>query len=97
MWGFAPVPGVRKPDGTIDRLVGANAMATMMIKAAKNKEASWEFMKWWTSAETQERFGREMETLLARPPGIPPPTWRLFPACRGRSKTIGPLWTSGNG
>ncbi|NLY89645.1 MAG: extracellular solute-binding protein [Firmicutes bacterium] len=64
LWGFAPVPGVRRPDGTIDRSVGSSALASMMIKATKNKEAAWEFLKWWTSAETQERFGREMETLL---------------------------------
>jgi ABC-type glycerol-3-phosphate transport system substrate-binding protein len=64
LWGFAPVPGVRRPDGSIDRSVGSSAMASMMIKATKDKEASWEFLKWWTSAETQERFGREMETLL---------------------------------
>lgn len=64
LWGFAPAPGVRRPDGSIDRSVGANAAASMMVKAAKNKEAAWEFLKWWTSAETQERFGREMETLL---------------------------------
>lgn len=64
LWGFAPVPGVRKPDGSIDRSVGADSLASMMIKAAKNKEAAWEFLKWWTSAEAQERFGLEMESLL---------------------------------
>jgi ABC-type glycerol-3-phosphate transport system substrate-binding protein len=25
---------------------------------------SWEFMKWWVSADTQVRFGREQEALL---------------------------------
>ena len=26
--------------------------------------ASWEFLKWWTGAETQAQFGREMEGIL---------------------------------
>jgi ABC-type glycerol-3-phosphate transport system substrate-binding protein len=35
-----------------------------MLKQAKDKEASWEFMKWWVSKDTQVRFGREMEGLM---------------------------------
>lgn len=32
--------------------------------AEKAMDASWEFMKWWSSAETQTSFGREMEGIL---------------------------------
>ena len=28
------------------------------------KQNSWEFMKWWANADTQVRFGREIEALL---------------------------------
>ena len=28
------------------------------------KQNAWEFMKWWVSAESQVRFGREMESVL---------------------------------
>jgi len=28
------------------------------------KKNAWEFMKWWVSADTQVRFGREMESVL---------------------------------
>ena len=28
------------------------------------KQNSWEFMKWWATADTQVRFGREIEALL---------------------------------
>ena len=35
------------------------------LKRATQRELdSWEFMKWWVSAETQVRFGREMEAVL---------------------------------
>lgn len=32
--------------------------------AEKTMDAAWEFMKWWSSAETQTSFGREMEGIL---------------------------------
>ena len=35
-----------------------------MMEQAKNKDASWEFLKWWTSKDVQVRFGREMEGLM---------------------------------
>lgn len=64
LWSFIPVPGTVKSDGTIDRSVASSGLGCMMMKACKDEKAAWEFMKWWTSAEIQERFGREMESLL---------------------------------
>jgi ABC-type glycerol-3-phosphate transport system substrate-binding protein len=64
LWGFAPVPGTLQPDGTIRRDVPGGGSGTIMLKSAKDKEAAWEFMKWWTSDEVQTKFGREMESLM---------------------------------
>ncbi len=64
LWGFAPIPGTRQPDGSIRRDVASMGMAVLMLEKAKDKEAAWEFMKWWTSEETQVKFGREMEGLM---------------------------------
>ncbi|WP_152394181.1 extracellular solute-binding protein [Paenibacillus guangzhouensis] len=61
LWAFAPVPGTKTADGTIRRETGSGGSATVMFKKTKNKEAAWEFMKWWTSKETQIAFGRQME------------------------------------
>jgi len=44
--------------------VTSTGVGTIMLKNAQDKEAAWEFMKWWTSAETQTKFGREMEGLM---------------------------------
>jgi len=30
----------------------------------QKKQNSWQFMKWWANADTQVRFGREIEALL---------------------------------
>lgn len=64
MWGFAPVPGTEQEDGTLRRDVPSTGVGTIMLQNAEDKEAAWEFMKWWTSAEIQTKFGREMEGLM---------------------------------
>lgn len=69
-WDFTLVPGTVRPDGTIDRSLPGGAIdlgsggAAMMMKAAKNKEDAWEFMKWWVREDTQLRYGRELESLM---------------------------------
>lgn len=64
LWGFAPVPGMRKEDGSIDRSVASAGSACVIMEASKYKQDSWEFIKWWTSAETQTLYGKEMESLM---------------------------------
>lgn len=76
LWGMAPVPGIRQEDGSIRRDTGSTVTSVIMFGNAEDKNASWEFMKWWTSAEAQILYGREIEACRASPPGIPPPTWK---------------------
>ena len=66
LWDFTVIPGTEKPDGTIDRSCFITGNATMMIATDDEqiKQNSWEFMKWWANADTQVRFGREIEALL---------------------------------
>ncbi|WP_026653057.1 extracellular solute-binding protein [Butyrivibrio proteoclasticus] len=70
LWDFTLIPGTEKagPDGKtyIDRSDFITGSATMMIKTEDEelRQNSWEFMKWWSSADTQIRFGREIEALL---------------------------------
>ncbi len=64
LWDFATVPGMVREDGSIRRDVSSGGTSVIMMDQAKDKEAAWEFMKWWTSTETQVRFGREMEGLM---------------------------------
>jgi ABC-type glycerol-3-phosphate transport system substrate-binding protein len=35
----------------------------MIFANTQDADASWEFLKWWTSTETQVRYGRELETI----------------------------------
>ncbi|NLJ84213.1 MAG: extracellular solute-binding protein, partial [Halanaerobiaceae bacterium] len=70
-WGFTLVPGTVQEDGSLNRTTPALGYGTanqgpgvIIMKNARDKEAAWEFLKWWTSAETQVRFGRELESIM---------------------------------
>lgn len=66
-WEMRPIPGIRQPDGTINRATGGAADVAVIYKKPEGQqkyEEAWEFIKWWTSTEIQERYGRELEALL---------------------------------
>ncbi|AFH63253.1 extracellular solute-binding protein [Paenibacillus caseinilyticus] len=63
LWGLAPVPGVRQADGQVARWLGGSMQSSVIMKNAKRPAEGWEFIKWWTSAAVQERFGTDLETL----------------------------------
>lgn len=67
-WDFTLVPGTMRDDGTIDRTVPGGSVdygaASIIMKDARDPHAAWEFLSWWTSTETQVRYGRELESLL---------------------------------
>lgn len=69
-WGFTLVPGTMREDGTIDRTIPGGAIAggagaaDMILLDSDLHEEAWEFLKWWSSTETQARYGRELESML---------------------------------
>jgi ABC-type glycerol-3-phosphate transport system substrate-binding protein len=77
MWGFAPIPGTLQEDGTINRIAATTVTACIMMYMS-NREASWEFLQWWTSAETQTLFAREMESLMGSAARIPTANLEAF-------------------
>ena len=66
LWSFTLFPGTRKADGTIDRTAQTDGLCCMMVStdSEETRQNAWTFMKWWVSAGTQARFGREMESVL---------------------------------
>ena len=66
LWDFTLFPGTVQQDGSIDRSVHSQGLCCMMIATddEKVKQNAWEFMKWWVSADSQVRFGREIEAIL---------------------------------
>ena len=63
-WSIAPIPGTLREDGTVDRSTGGVTQDANIILRDANTEASWEFLKWWSSTETQVRFGQDIESLI---------------------------------
>ena len=64
LWEFTHVPGTLREDGTLDTTTGCSGLANIIMSATKEPDACWEFLKWWTSAEIQTLYGREMESLM---------------------------------
>jgi len=63
-WDFTEIPGTVRADGTIDNTAVSTGTCLMMLSTTDNQNASWEFMKWLTSADTQSEYGRQLESLM---------------------------------
>ncbi len=64
LWSIAPVPGTAGEDGVVRHDAPAFGNSCVMMSACTEREAAWSFLEWWTRAETQVAFGREMENRL---------------------------------
>jgi ABC-type glycerol-3-phosphate transport system substrate-binding protein len=78
LWGFARMPGLKKADGRIDRSVSTGTLATMIFSNARYPDMAWEFVKWWLSADTQLRFGRELESVMGAAARYPTANYEAF-------------------
>ena len=63
-WRMAPIPGVRDENGSINRSVSGSGTAAIILKDSENPELAWEFIKWWTEADTQYAYAGEVENIL---------------------------------
>lgn len=63
-WDIALVPGVKNEDGTINRTVAGSGSGCAIIEKSDKKEQAWQFLKWWTSTETQTRYNNNLESIL---------------------------------
>ncbi len=63
-WAMIPLPGIEQEDGTINNTAPISVQGCMMMEASEHKEAAWEFMKWWTRADVQSRFGEQLEAVM---------------------------------
>jgi len=78
LWGFSRMPGLRRENGEINRSVSTGTLASMIFSNAKNKDAAWQFMKWWVSEETQLRYGRELESIMGAAARYPTANYAAF-------------------
>ena len=63
-WSIATVPGTMDENGDINRSVAGSGTGCSIIKKSNKQKQAWEFLKWWTSAETQTRYNNNLQSLL---------------------------------
>ncbi|MCL2632910.1 MAG: extracellular solute-binding protein [Oscillospiraceae bacterium] len=68
LWDFTHVPGTKRineqGEEYINYAASSAAWGAIIFDKAKDKELAWEFIKWFTSTDTQVRFGQMMEAML---------------------------------
>jgi ABC-type glycerol-3-phosphate transport system substrate-binding protein len=87
-WNFALMPGYdhgepvyfagRGDSYRVHHTVPDWGTAAIMIQQSDMHDESWEFLTWWTSAETQRRFSREMESLMGEAARFPTANLEAF-------------------
>lgn len=78
LWSFTRIPGTLQEDGSVDRTVACTGLASMIMADTEYAEESWEFIKWWTSADIQTLYGREMEALMGSSARVPTANYEAF-------------------
>lgn len=63
-WGIALLPGVRREDGSVDRSGYVSATSCFILNNSADRDNAFRFLDWWTDADTQESYGREIESIL---------------------------------
>ncbi len=63
-WGISMVPGTEDENGEINYSVAGSGTGCAIIKKSSKQEQAWQFLKWWTSAETQTRYNNNLQSIL---------------------------------
>ena len=64
LWGVSAIPGVKDEDGKINNISTGGGTGCAILKSTEYPEEAWEFIKWWTSAETQYSYTQNVEAAL---------------------------------
>jgi ABC-type glycerol-3-phosphate transport system substrate-binding protein len=71
-WDFMHVPGTENENGTVTLEDGttisiasnSSGSGALIFTSCPDKEGAWEFIKWFTSTETQVEYGNDIESVL---------------------------------
>ena len=53
-----------REDGTVSHAAPSTVTGAALMASAPDQKAGWEFLKWWTSAEIQSSYGRDLESVV---------------------------------
>lgn len=64
-WSIAKMPGTRKADGSVDHSAACMIATCFIVSSTVEKDGmaneAWDFLKWWTSEETQTNYSTELK------------------------------------
>ena len=75
LWGFYPMPGIQDEYGNINNCSVSGVSAIVMITGCENVDGAWDFMRWHSGADCQEKYSNEMVSILG--PSAKHPTANL--------------------
>ena len=64
LWNFALLPGAVMADGQVDHTSMCSGTSVMILGQTAFPEQAWAFLKWWTRADVQTQYARDIESLL---------------------------------
>ncbi len=62
LWDIALFPGLTNEDGIVERWTTGGAETDIMFKNTGMAKEGWEFLKWWSSEQTQAEFGNTLQS-----------------------------------
>ncbi len=71
LWEMVPIPGIRRPDGSVDRSEEGYGSSCVVFRKAQNQDGAMDFVFWWTGRDAQTRYAREMESLMGPAARLP--------------------------
>ncbi len=66
LWDFTVMPGTVQADGSINHAANSGGSGAVIFNKVKNKDAAWEFVKWFCSTDVQTEYGTDLEGLLGQ-------------------------------
>ncbi len=62
LWDISLFPGLTDENGNVQRWTTGGAETMAILSQTKMPDKAWEFLKWWSSAETQSTFGSLLQS-----------------------------------
>lgn len=62
LWNIAVFPGTKNDEDTIERWTTGGAETMGIFSTTERPDDSWTFLKWWSSADVQARFGSLLQS-----------------------------------
>ena len=68
LWDFTHVPGsyrtLESGETILDYTANSGSAGAVIFKSCSDPDAAWDFIKWFTSTETQVEYGKTIEAIM---------------------------------